>query len=151
MQLNIGHLNEDGTYNGQFTTFALAGKVRAQVRGLVAQGRQGSCWPAGWLADRLAGGPPGRTGNRMWVEAVSRPTAATSGALKTHCDSSERSGRLADGGGRLHSCVLSAAGSWRQDAGCLPATAAGVDSGQQASPTSCSTSNRVCFVGRVAL
>lgn len=32
MQLNIGHLNEEGIYNGQFTTFALAGKVRAQVR-----------------------------------------------------------------------------------------------------------------------
>lgn len=31
IQINIGHLNEDGTYNGQFTTFALTGKVRAIV------------------------------------------------------------------------------------------------------------------------
>lgn len=30
VQLNIGHLNEDGTYSGQFTTFALNGKVRFQ-------------------------------------------------------------------------------------------------------------------------
>mmetsp|Transcript_9599 Transcript_9599/g.20458 ORF Transcript_9599/g.20458 Transcript_9599/m.20458 type:complete len:82 (+) Transcript_9599:47-292(+) len=29
VQLNIGHLNEEGQYNGQFTTFALTGKVRA--------------------------------------------------------------------------------------------------------------------------
>lgn len=32
VQVNIGHLGEDGVYNNQFTTFALAGKVRAQVR-----------------------------------------------------------------------------------------------------------------------
>lgn len=31
VQINIGHLNEDGTYNGQFTTFALTGKIRAMV------------------------------------------------------------------------------------------------------------------------
>jgi small subunit ribosomal protein S21e len=31
VQINIGHLNEDGVYTNQFTTFALAGKVRAQV------------------------------------------------------------------------------------------------------------------------
>jgi small subunit ribosomal protein S21e len=31
IQINIGHLNADGTYNGQFTTFALTGKVRAMV------------------------------------------------------------------------------------------------------------------------
>ena len=31
VQLNIGHLNEEGIYSGNFTTFALAGKVRAQV------------------------------------------------------------------------------------------------------------------------
>ena len=28
MQVNIGHLNEEGVYNGNFTTFALTGKVR---------------------------------------------------------------------------------------------------------------------------
>jgi len=32
VQLNIGHLNEEGVYSNQFTTFAMAGKVRAQVR-----------------------------------------------------------------------------------------------------------------------
>lgn len=45
VQINIGHLNEDGVYTNQFTTFALAGKVRAQVRpgkGL------GSVWGARW-------------------------------------------------------------------------------------------------------
>ena len=32
MQLNIGHLNEEGVYQtGQYTTFALTGAVRGQV------------------------------------------------------------------------------------------------------------------------
>ncbi len=32
MQINIGHLNEEGVYTtGQFSTFALTGAVRAQV------------------------------------------------------------------------------------------------------------------------
>lgn len=31
MQINIGHLDSDGVYNGQFSTFALAGNVRAMV------------------------------------------------------------------------------------------------------------------------
>lgn len=31
MQINVGHLNEEGVYNGQFTTFALTGKVRVMV------------------------------------------------------------------------------------------------------------------------
>lgn len=32
MQINIGHLNEEGVYiTGQFSTFALVGAVRAQV------------------------------------------------------------------------------------------------------------------------
>jgi len=30
VQINVGHLNDEGVYTGQFTTFALAGKVRAQ-------------------------------------------------------------------------------------------------------------------------
>ncbi|XP_010513595.1 PREDICTED: 40S ribosomal protein S21-1-like [Camelina sativa] len=30
VQLNIGHLDADGVYTGQFTTFALCGFVRAQ-------------------------------------------------------------------------------------------------------------------------
>ncbi|CAM8935690.1 unnamed protein product [Rhodiola kirilowii] len=30
VQINIGHLDENGVYNGQFTTFALCGYVRAQ-------------------------------------------------------------------------------------------------------------------------
>eukprot|EP00798_Chlamydomonas_sp_ICE-L_P002213 gene2213-33772_t len=28
VQLNIGHLNDEGVYNGAFTTFALTGRVR---------------------------------------------------------------------------------------------------------------------------
>lgn len=32
IQVNIGHLNEEGIYTNTFTTFALAGKVRSQVR-----------------------------------------------------------------------------------------------------------------------
>ncbi|GKV29946.1 hypothetical protein SLEP1_g38819 [Rubroshorea leprosula] len=31
VQINIGHLDEYGIYNGHFTTFALCGKVRAQI------------------------------------------------------------------------------------------------------------------------
>ncbi|KAJ6775457.1 40S RIBOSOMAL PROTEIN S21 [Salix purpurea] len=31
VQLNIGHLDGNGHYTGQFTTFALCGFVRAQV------------------------------------------------------------------------------------------------------------------------
>ena len=31
MQINIGHLDEDGVYNKQFTTFALNGKTRGSV------------------------------------------------------------------------------------------------------------------------
>jgi small subunit ribosomal protein S21e len=33
VQVNIGHLNEEGVYTNTFTTFALAGKVRAQGEG----------------------------------------------------------------------------------------------------------------------
>ncbi len=32
VQINVGHLNEEGVFNGDFTTFALAGNVRAMVR-----------------------------------------------------------------------------------------------------------------------
>lgn len=31
VQINIGHLDESGVYNGHFTTFALCGFTRAQV------------------------------------------------------------------------------------------------------------------------
>ncbi|XP_010259620.1 PREDICTED: 40S ribosomal protein S21-2-like isoform X1 [Nelumbo nucifera] len=31
VQINIGHLDENGIYTGHFTTFALCGFVRAQV------------------------------------------------------------------------------------------------------------------------
>jgi Ribosomal protein S21e len=31
VQLNIGHLDENGIYTGQFTTFALSGSIRSQV------------------------------------------------------------------------------------------------------------------------
>ncbi|XP_008805749.1 40S ribosomal protein S21 [Phoenix dactylifera] len=30
VQINIGHLDENGVYTGQFTTFALSGFIRAQ-------------------------------------------------------------------------------------------------------------------------
>ncbi|KAK9797454.1 hypothetical protein WJX73_009844 [Symbiochloris irregularis] len=30
VQINVGHLDDDGVYNKQFTTFALAGKVRGE-------------------------------------------------------------------------------------------------------------------------
>ena len=36
MQINIGHLDEDGVYNKQFTTFALNGKTRGSVSAKVA-------------------------------------------------------------------------------------------------------------------
>ncbi len=39
VQINVGHLNENGQYvDGNFTTFALAGNVRAMVRALPCQG-----------------------------------------------------------------------------------------------------------------
>ncbi len=38
VQINIGHLNEEGVYTNTFTTFALSGMVRAVVSGLA--GRQ---------------------------------------------------------------------------------------------------------------
>uniref|UniRef100_A0A9I9CPV8 40S ribosomal protein S21 n=2 Tax=Cucumis melo TaxID=3656 RepID=A0A9I9CPV8_CUCME len=31
VQINIGHLDENGIYTGQFSTFALCGFIRAQV------------------------------------------------------------------------------------------------------------------------
>jgi energy-coupling factor transporter transmembrane protein EcfT len=31
VQINVGHLDENGVYNGHFSTFALCGFVRAQV------------------------------------------------------------------------------------------------------------------------
>ena len=31
VQINIGHVDEDGVFTGQFSTFALCGFVRAQV------------------------------------------------------------------------------------------------------------------------
>ncbi|EIE21333.1 ribosomal protein S21e [Coccomyxa subellipsoidea C-169] len=33
VQINVGHLNEEGVFNGDFTTFALAGNVRAMGSG----------------------------------------------------------------------------------------------------------------------
>jgi len=33
VQINIGHLDENGVYKGTFDTFAMIGKIRAQVRG----------------------------------------------------------------------------------------------------------------------
>lgn len=31
VQVNIGHVDENGVYNGHFSTFALCGFIRAQV------------------------------------------------------------------------------------------------------------------------
>lgn len=31
VQINVGHLDENGVYSGHFSTFALCGYVRAQV------------------------------------------------------------------------------------------------------------------------
>ncbi|TKY72610.1 40S ribosomal protein S21-2 [Spatholobus suberectus] len=31
VQVNVGHLDENGVYNGHFSTFALCGFIRAQV------------------------------------------------------------------------------------------------------------------------
>lgn len=33
VQLNIGHVNADGVYTGEFTTFALSGYVRSKQEG----------------------------------------------------------------------------------------------------------------------
>lgn len=32
MQINVGHIDENGLYIGSFSTFALCGQVRAKVR-----------------------------------------------------------------------------------------------------------------------
>jgi hypothetical protein len=32
VQLNVGHLDESGVYNGSFSTFALCGQLRSKVR-----------------------------------------------------------------------------------------------------------------------
>ena len=42
VQINIGHLNEEGMYNGSSTTFAFSGSVRAMVRT-----SQSHTWEAG--------------------------------------------------------------------------------------------------------
>lgn len=34
MQVNIGHLDENGVYTGSFSTFAMCGQVRQKVRSL---------------------------------------------------------------------------------------------------------------------
>ena len=35
VQINVGHLNENGVFDGNYSTFALAGRVRAMVRAWV--------------------------------------------------------------------------------------------------------------------
>lgn len=32
IQINIGHLDQNGVYTGQYSTFALSGQVRSRVR-----------------------------------------------------------------------------------------------------------------------
>ena len=34
VQVNVGHLGADGTYSGNYTTFAISGYVRNKVRAL---------------------------------------------------------------------------------------------------------------------
>lgn len=45
MQINVGHLDENGVYTGSFSTFALCGQVRAKVReGAGNKARAGMGW-----------------------------------------------------------------------------------------------------------
>ncbi|KAA8549179.1 hypothetical protein F0562_000863 [Nyssa sinensis] len=44
VQINVGHLDENGIYTGHFTTFALCGFIRAQV--LVLAHLVVICFPA---------------------------------------------------------------------------------------------------------
>lgn len=37
IQINVGHLNEEGVYDGTFTTFALTGRVRSMVGAICLQ------------------------------------------------------------------------------------------------------------------
>ena len=48
VQINVGHLNENGQYDGNFTTIALAGKVRAMVSAPAA-----GCGSCKWLCNVL--------------------------------------------------------------------------------------------------
>jgi small subunit ribosomal protein S21e len=51
VQLNVGHLDANGIYTGQFTTFALCGNVRAQLMGninLLLQGDADSALDRLW-------------------------------------------------------------------------------------------------------
>lgn len=54
MQINVGHLNEEGVYNGQFTTFALTGKVRVMVSSASAGLRGGVPRGAAFCMQQLA-------------------------------------------------------------------------------------------------
>ena len=54
VQINVGHLDADGVYSGQFTTYAFSGAVRQRVRVCLFQGGRGkeeggagSCGEAG--------------------------------------------------------------------------------------------------------
>ncbi|CAL4931065.1 unnamed protein product [Urochloa decumbens] len=41
VQINIGHVDENGLYDGRFTTFALSGFVRAQLVGQAVAEEEG--------------------------------------------------------------------------------------------------------------
>ena len=41
VQVNIGHLDENGVYTGSFSTFALCGQVRSKVSGWFGEGWEG--------------------------------------------------------------------------------------------------------------
>ncbi|KAG1338701.1 hypothetical protein COCNU_04G010070 [Cocos nucifera] len=54
VQINIGHLDENGVYTGQFTTFALSGFIRAQLRSLKKHLKRLKA-PKHWMLDKLGG------------------------------------------------------------------------------------------------
>jgi hypothetical protein len=104
VQINIGHLDANGVYNGQLTTFALAGPVRAMVRAAGAWTRQREAERFGPLASgRRRSGVTQRSpsfqqqqqSNRMAVRVGQEcPWPASSAALTA---AAERSSALRTG------------------------------------------------------
>ena len=73
VQLNIGHLNEEGVYTGQFSTFALAGSVRGQVSRRAQHARHSVvCMSRRCLAGRSSAPqcPQQRANAGTWVQCV---------------------------------------------------------------------------------
>jgi hypothetical protein len=58
VQLNVGGLDENGVYNGTYTTYAMAGRVRTQVSAQACQDAEGGAFgpaPGGRRAGHRAG------------------------------------------------------------------------------------------------